>query len=143
MQKREIIDRMAARTGLTKKDCELAMDALFQTLGDVLAGGGRMAVNGFGTFETRERAARTARNPRTGEPMPLPAATVPVFRPGLLQLCLIGAERLQHRPDTLPPQRRQAPVVFQQLPFPLGEHLTAGLKTVLKQCVGICLQTVE
>lgn len=81
MQKREIIDRMAARTGLTKKDCELAMDALFQTLGDVLAGGGRMAVNGFGTFETRERAARTARNPRTGEPMPLPAATVPVFRP--------------------------------------------------------------
>ena len=81
MQKRELIDRMAIQTGLTKNDCELAMNALFQTLGDALSIGDRLIVNGFGTFETRERPARTARNPRTGEPMPLPAATVPVFRP--------------------------------------------------------------
>lgn len=81
MVKREFVDLAAAKTGRTKKETEQAMDALFQTLGEVLAGGGRLAVSGFGTFETKERPARTARNPRTGETMPVPASTVAVFKP--------------------------------------------------------------
>lgn len=81
MTKREFIDVVAAKAGMTKKDSEQTMNALFEALGELLSQGDRLVVSGFGTFETKVRAARTARNPRTGEPMPLPAATVPVFKP--------------------------------------------------------------
>lgn len=80
MQKREFIELVAGKTGQTKKDTEQTMNAMFEALGDLLFQGDRLIVNGFGTFETKVRAARTARNPRTGEPMPLPAATMPVFK---------------------------------------------------------------
>ena len=81
MQKREFIDRISAKTGLMKKDSERIMDALFETLQEILSEGGRLMVNGFGTFETKERAARVGHNPRTGEAVEIPAATVPVFKP--------------------------------------------------------------
>ena len=81
MRKRPFIDLVAAKTGLTKKDNELVMDAIFQTLGELLANGDRLEVNGFGIFTTRTRAARTARNPRTGESFLLEAANLPVLRP--------------------------------------------------------------
>ena len=81
MKKREFIDRVAARTGLTKRDSERVMDAVFQTLGELLTQGDRLQVSGFGVFHTKLRGPRTARNPRTGAVLPLPAATAPVFRP--------------------------------------------------------------
>ena len=81
MQKREFIDRISAKTGLMKKDSERIMDALFETLQEILSEGGRLMVNGFGTFETKERAARVGHNPRTGEAVEIPAVTVPVFKP--------------------------------------------------------------
>lgn len=81
MNKREFLELVSAKTGLTKKDSEQTMDALFETLGELLSQGGRLMVNGFGTFETRERAARMGRNPRTKELVEIPAATAPVFKP--------------------------------------------------------------
>ncbi|WP_107631161.1 HU family DNA-binding protein [Agathobaculum massiliense] len=81
MQKREFIDRISAKTGLMKKDSERIMDALFETLQEILSEGGWLMVNGFGTFETKERAARVGHKPRTGETVEIPAATVPVFKP--------------------------------------------------------------
>ena len=78
MRKREFIDQVAAKTGLTKRDSERAMDAVFQIMG---ARRDRMEVNQFGVFETRTRSPRMARNSRTGEAIRLPAATAPVFRP--------------------------------------------------------------
>lgn len=81
MNKREFLDLVSAKTGLTKKDSEQTMDALFEVLGEILSQGGRLIVNGFGTFETRERAARVGRNPRTKEAVKIPEATVPVFKP--------------------------------------------------------------
>ena len=84
MQKREFIDLVAARTGLTKKDSERTMNALFEVLGELLSRGDRLVVNGFGTFETKVRAARRAHDPRTGERMQLPATVVPAFKPSQL-----------------------------------------------------------
>ncbi len=71
MTKREFIDLVAARSSLTKRDSERAMDAVFQTLAEVLAQGGRLRVHEFGVFDTRMRAPRRARNPHTGAIMHL------------------------------------------------------------------------
>ena len=82
MKKSEFVAVVAEKAGLTKKDAEKAMDAVFETVGDVLASGDKLQVSGFGTFETRTRAARTGHNPRTGEEIAIAAATLPAFKPG-------------------------------------------------------------
>lgn len=82
MKKSEFVAVVAEKAGLTKKDAEKAMDAVFETVGDVLASGDKLQVSGFGTFETRTRAARTGHNPRTGEEISIAAATLPAFKPG-------------------------------------------------------------
>ena len=82
MKKSEFVAVVAEKAGLTKKDAEKAMDAVFETVGDVLASGDKLQVIGFGTFETRTRAARTGHNPRTGEEIAIAAATLPAFKPG-------------------------------------------------------------
>ena len=82
MNKTELISAMAERSGLSKKDTEKTIDAVFAAMGDVLASGDKLQMSGFGTFETKERAARTGHNPRTGEEIPIAAATIPVFKPG-------------------------------------------------------------
>lgn len=82
MKKSEFVAVVAEKAGLTKKDAEKAMDAVFETVGDVLASGDKLQISGFGTFETRTRAARTGHNPRTGEEIAIAAATLPAFKPG-------------------------------------------------------------
>lgn len=68
---------------MTKRDSERVMDAVFQTLGELLTQGDRLQVSGFGVFHTKLRGPRTARNPRTGTVLPLPEAKVAVFKPSL------------------------------------------------------------
>ena len=82
MKKSEFVAVVAEKAGLTKKDAEKAMDAVFETVGDVLASGDKLQVSGFGTFETRTRAARTGHNPRTGEEIAIAEASLPAFKPG-------------------------------------------------------------
>ena len=82
MKKAEFVSLVAERTGMSKKDTEKTMDAIFEALGDVMAKGDKIQVSGFGTFETKERAARIGHNPRTGEKIPIEAAVVPAFKPG-------------------------------------------------------------
>lgn len=81
MNKRDFIGLVSEKTGLTKKDSEQTVNAVFEALREILSQGGRLIVNGFGTFETKKRAARKGRNPRTKEFVEIPAATVPVFKP--------------------------------------------------------------
>ena len=81
MRKREFIDLVSAQTGMTKRDSERTMDAIFQTLVEVLEEGDRIQVTGFGVFNTRRRAARSALDPRTGGRISVSAQTMPVFRP--------------------------------------------------------------
>ena len=68
--------------GLKSEEIEQVVDIFFDEIAQRLAEGGRVELRGFGAFSTRERAARTGRNPRTGETVDVPAKRVPYFRPG-------------------------------------------------------------
>jgi DNA-binding protein HU-beta len=78
----ELIDAVATKSDLTKQDSKKAVDALFETISNTLAKEEKIQLLGFGTFEVRERAERTGRNPQTGEEMTIPASKVPAFKPG-------------------------------------------------------------
>lgn len=82
MNKAELITSMAEKSKLTKKDAELALKALIESVEESLEKGEKVQLVGFGTFEIRERAAREGRNPRTKEVINIPATTVPVFKAG-------------------------------------------------------------
>ncbi|ETA74802.1 HU family DNA-binding protein [Ligilactobacillus equi] len=80
--KAQLIDTVAEKTGLTKKDATVAVDAVFGSIQDFLAEGEKVQLIGFGNFEVRDRAARKGRNPQTGEEIQIPASKVPAFKPG-------------------------------------------------------------
>ena len=82
MNKSELITSMAEKSKLTKKDAELALKAFIETVEETLENKDKVQLVGFGTFETRERAAREGRNPRTKEVIKIAASTVPVFKAG-------------------------------------------------------------
>ncbi|MBK5483153.1 HU family DNA-binding protein [Peribacillus sp. TH16] len=74
--------QVATQAELTKGDAKKAVDALFESISNTLAKEGKIQVVGFGTFDVRERAARTGRNPQTGEEIQIAASKVPAFKPG-------------------------------------------------------------
>ncbi len=82
MNKRQLADGLAARTGMGKPAAVEAVDGVFAEIGEVLARGDEVRIFGFGAFVTRQRPARTARNPRTGETLEIGPSTVPAFKPG-------------------------------------------------------------
>ncbi|HEY8486806.1 MAG TPA: HU family DNA-binding protein [Limnochordales bacterium] len=82
MTKAELVDKVAEKTGLTKKDSGRALDAVFEAITEALAGGQRVQLVGFGSFEVRRRAARKGRNPQTGKEIQISARRVPAFKAG-------------------------------------------------------------
>ena len=83
MNKAELITSMAEKSQLTKKDAEAALKAFIDSVQEALEGGDKVQLVGFGTFETRERAARQGRNPRNPEEViEIPASKAPVFKAG-------------------------------------------------------------
>ena len=82
MNKADLIDQVAARTGQTKIAAAATIEATMRVIIDTLSEGESVTLSGFGTFEPKERRARTGRNPRTGVAVPIPPKTVPAFRPG-------------------------------------------------------------
>jgi len=86
MNKSDLVDALAARTGMTKADSAKAVEELFNPDGGVISsalhGGARVQITGFGTFECKNRKARTGRNPRTGESIHIAATRSPAFRAG-------------------------------------------------------------
>ena len=82
MNKTELVAKLAAKTGLTKKDTLATVDAFMEEVKDALSNGDEVALIGFGTFKTAKRAARNGRNPSTGKAIKIPAATVPKFVAG-------------------------------------------------------------
>ena len=79
MKKNEFVSLVAERTDMSKKDTEKVIDAAFAAIGDL---GDKLVLSGFGSFETKVRAARSGRNPRTGEVIEIDQATLPVFKAG-------------------------------------------------------------
>ena len=82
MNKTELIDSLADKTDQTKADAAKVLDALLETIEATVAGGGKVQLIGFGTFEPQHRNARAGRNPQTGEPLEIAEATLPKFTPG-------------------------------------------------------------
>ncbi|MDF9761819.1 DNA-binding protein HU-beta [Peribacillus simplex] len=82
MNKTELVSSVAAQAELTKDDAKKVVDALFETITTTLAKEEKIQLVGFGTFEVRNRAARTGRNPQTGEEIQIAASKVPAFKAG-------------------------------------------------------------
>ncbi len=82
MNKTELVAAVAAKAELSKKDAEAAVKAVIDSVTEALADGDKVAIVGFGTFEVKERAARTGKNPRTGETISIPASKAPSFKAG-------------------------------------------------------------
>lgn len=82
MNKAEMADRQAARTGLSKSAAREAVDGVFAAIENALAKGEEVRISGFGTFGTRNRPARTGRNARAGEAVSISASTSPTFKAG-------------------------------------------------------------
>lgn len=82
MNKAELINAVAEKTGLSKKDTETAVTASIEVITESLAQGEKVQLVGFGSFEVKSRAARIGRNPRTKEEIKIPASKLPVFKAG-------------------------------------------------------------
>lgn len=82
MNKSELIDAVASSADISKASAGRALDAVINSITDALKGGDQVALVGFGTFGVKERAERTGRNPRTGDPIKISAAKVPSFKAG-------------------------------------------------------------
>ncbi len=82
MNKEQLIERVATKTGLSKKDASAALDAILDGITGALKKGEKVTLVGFGTFTVRRRKAREGRNPQTGEKIKIPARKVPAFTAG-------------------------------------------------------------
>ena len=82
MNKTELVANVAEKAGLTKKDAETALGAVIESIEEALVEGDKIQLIGFGTFEVKDRAARTGRNPQTGKEIEIAASRNPVFKAG-------------------------------------------------------------
>lgn len=82
MNKTDLINAVAAKAEISKKDADKAVSAVFDAVAEALAAGDKVQLIGFGTFEVKERAAREGRNPKTGETITIAAAKAPAFKAG-------------------------------------------------------------
>jgi len=82
MNKVELIARIAENARISKRDAELILNATLESITEALARGEKVSLTGFGSFETRQRAAREGRNPRTGETIKIDAQNTPAFKAG-------------------------------------------------------------
>ena len=82
MNKSELIDAIASKSGLSKVDAGKALSALAETVASAIASGDKVTITGFGTFKGSQRAARKGTNPKTGKPLDIAAHTVVSFKAG-------------------------------------------------------------
>ena len=82
MNKAELVTAVAKKTGLSKKDCEQAVNATFDVITETLVAGEKVQLVGFGAFEIKERGERIGRNPKTKEEIKIAASRVPAFKAG-------------------------------------------------------------
>jgi DNA-binding protein HU-beta len=82
MNKTELVNAIAAKSGLSKKNSEAALNALVASVEEALVAGEKVVLVGFGTFEVKQRAERKGRNPQTKAEITIPASKAPVFKAG-------------------------------------------------------------
>lgn len=84
MNKGELVDAVAHKANVTKKEADAVLTAALETIMEAVSGDDKVTLVGFGSFESRDRKAREGRNPKTGEKMNIPATKVPAFSAGKL-----------------------------------------------------------
>jgi len=89
MNNADLINHVAKSVGISKSQAGDAVESMLSGIQNTLADGGLVSLVGFGVFSVTSRAARTARNPRTGEPIEVPAANAPKFKPGKVLKCAV------------------------------------------------------
>lgn len=82
MTKADLVEQIASRVALSKKDSETVVNTVFQCIIDALSYGDKVELRGFGSFRTRDRDSRIGRNPKTGDRVEVPQKKVPFFKPG-------------------------------------------------------------
>lgn len=82
MTKAELVNRVSKRTDLNKRDAEVMVQTVLDSIIESLQGGDKVELRGFGSFRLRDRAPRIGRNPKTGEKVSVPSKRVPYFKPG-------------------------------------------------------------
>lgn len=90
MNKTELIAAAAEKTGVSKKEAEAIVTAAFDTIAETLKDGEKVQIVGFGSFEVKTRAERAGRNPKTKEPITIPASKVPAFHAGKALKDIVG-----------------------------------------------------
>lgn len=106
MTKADLIEEVSRVVEMTRKDSEVIVEVIFDSIVRSLRGGDKIEIRGFGSFRTRERQARIGRNPKTGERVDVPAKRIPFFKPSreLKDLVNHGAgDGPQTAPETPPP----------------------------------------
>ena len=117
MTKAELVEDVARAAELTKKDAERLVEIVFESIIETLNQGEKIELRGFGSFRVRERGARRGRNPKTGDPVSIPAKRVPYFKPGKELKELINETRSQAHSSAetstpaIPNDSRQPPVL--------------------------------
>lgn len=81
MNKNELINEVARKTGLSRREAEVGIQTMLDLVAKEIAKGGKVTLTGFGTFDLGKRKARSGVNPRTGDPIKIPATKMPRFRP--------------------------------------------------------------
>lgn len=82
MNRKDLVEALAKKTGKSKADAEQAVSILFDSISEALASGDSVSLTGFGSFSISERSARQGRNPKTGETIQIAAKRTPAFKPG-------------------------------------------------------------
>ncbi len=93
MNRKELIDALSDKTGSSKAEADRTIGALIDIISGALKKGDNVALVGFGTFEVRKRAARTGRNPATGETLKIKASKVPAFKAGASLKALVNGAK--------------------------------------------------
>ena len=106
MTKAELIDEVSRVVELTRKESEVIVEAVFESIVRSLRGGDKIEIRGFGSFRTRERQSRIGRNPKTGARVEVPAKRIPYFKPSKELKDLVnedGGEPVLAPPGDVPP----------------------------------------
>jgi integration host factor subunit beta len=116
MTKAELVEDVARAAELTKKDAERLVEIVFESIIETLNHGEKIELRGFGSFRVRERGARRGRNPKTGDPVSIPAKRVPYFKPGkelkeLINLDVPPSRSASENTLATPDESRQPPIL--------------------------------
>jgi integration host factor subunit beta len=110
MTKADLVEEVAKVTELTRKDSEVIVDTLFESVIKALKAGDKLEVRGFGSFRVRQRNARVGRNPKTGEKVEVPAKRVPYFKPSKELKDLINQHGVPNAEPSEPPAPEVPPL---------------------------------